>query len=80
MIASDDPPAPEREFGSVIFFHEDKGYGFIRTENTLGADVWFHLSHVEDRQPLRTGQHVSFVISTDHRGRPRATDIKVEAE
>ena len=48
LTVDDPPPAPEREFGSVIFFHEDKGYGFIRTENTIGADVWFHLSHVEN--------------------------------
>jgi cold shock CspA family protein len=82
MIASDNPPAPEREYGHVIFFHPDpdKNYGFIRSESIIGADLWFHQSFVEDRQPLRTGQRVSFVISTDHRGRPRATDIKVEAE
>ena len=82
MTATDDPPAPQREFGHVIFFHPDPGknYGFIRSESIIGADLWFHQSFVEDRQPLRTAQRVSFVISVDHRGRPRATDVKVEAE
>ena len=75
-------PPLEREYGHVIFFHPDpdKNYGFIRSESIIGADLWFHQSFVEDRQPLRTGQHVSFVISTDHRGRPRATNVKVEAD
>ena len=83
-LTVDDPPPPQqqREFGTVIFFHPDpdKAYGFIRSENTIGADLWFHQSFVEDRQPLRTAQRVSYALSTDHRGRPRATDIKVEVE
>ena len=75
-------PAPQREFGHVIFFHPDpdKNFGFIRSETLIGADLFFRLSHVQDRQPLRTAQRVSFVISVDHRGRPRATDVKVEAD
>ena len=73
------PPSQQREVGSVIFCSDVKGYGFIRTDSP-GPDVWFHLSHVENREPLRTAQRVSFVISVDYRGRPRATDIKVEVE
>lgn len=82
LTVDDPPPAPQREVGTVIFFHPDpdKAYGFIRSENTIGADLWFHQSFVEDRQPLRTGQRMSYLLSTDHRGRPRATDIKVEVE
>ena len=82
LTVDDQPPAPEREYGSVIFFHPDpnKNYGFIRSENTIGADLWFHQSFVEDRQPLRTAQRVSYVVSVDHRGRMRAQDIKIEVE
>ena len=82
LTVDDQPPSPEREYGSVIFFHPDpdKAYGFIRSENTIGADIWFHLSHVENRVPLRTAQRVSFLMSVDHRGDRAREDIKVEAD
>ena len=73
------PPAPGRELGTVIFASYVKGYGFIRT-GTPGADVWFHVSHVNGEELLQPGQRVSYVPSLDHRDRPRAQDIKLEAE
>ena len=63
----------------MIFFHESRGYGFLRSESTLGADIWVHASHIENGEPLRTGQRVSFLQVTDHRGRLRANDVRVEA-
>jgi cold shock CspA family protein len=74
----DQPPAPQREYGHVIFFHQDRGYGFIRSESIIGADLWFHASHIESGEPLRTAQAVSFLQVTDHKGRLRATATKVE--
>lgn len=54
--------------GTVKFFNETKGYGFIQPDD--GAkDVFVHISAVE-RSGLRTlteGQKVSFEVETDRR-------------
>jgi cold shock CspA family protein len=77
LTVDEQPPAPQREVGTVIFASYVKGYGFIRTERP-GADVWFHVSHVNGEELPQAGQRVSYVLSLDHRDRPRATDIRVE--
>ena len=54
--------------GTVKWFNEQKGYGFIQPDNG-SKDVFVHISAVE-RAGLRTlkeGQKVSFEIVTDKR-------------
>lgn len=54
--------------GTVKFFNEQKGYGFIAPENG-GADVFVHISALE-RAGLRSlseGQKVSFDTEKDRR-------------
>jgi CspA family cold shock protein len=54
--------------GTVKWFNEQKGYGFIQPDNGQ-KDVFVHISAVE-RAGLRTlkeGQKVSFEIVTDKR-------------
>ena len=54
--------------GTVKWFNEQKGYGFIQPENG-SKDVFVHISAVE-RAGLRTlkeGQKVQFEIVTDKR-------------
>jgi CspA family cold shock protein len=54
--------------GTVKFFNEQKGYGFIAPDNG-GKDVFVHVSAVE-RSGLRSlveGQKVSFDVETDRR-------------
>ncbi len=63
--------------GTVKWFNEQKGYGFIQPDN--GAkDIFVHISAVE-RAGLRTlkeGQKVSFEIVTDKRtGRSSAGNL-----
>jgi len=56
------------ETGTVKWFNEQKGYGFIQPDNG-NKDVFVHISAVE-RAGLRTlkeGQKVSFEIVTDKR-------------
>ena len=56
------------ETGTVKWFNEQKGYGFIQPDNG-SKDVFVHISAVE-RAGLRTlkeGQKVSFEIVTDKR-------------
>jgi CspA family cold shock protein len=64
--------------GTVKWFNEQKGYGFIQPDN--GAkDIFVHISAVE-RAGLRTlkeGQKVSFEIVTDKRtGRSSAGNLQ----
>lgn len=54
--------------GTVKWFNETKGYGFIQPDNG-GKDVFVHISAVE-RAGLRNlveGQKVSYEVLTDKR-------------
>jgi len=45
--------------GIVVKFDEERGFGFIRTEE-LPKDVFVHIQEVRDRQTLSQGQKVRF--------------------
>jgi CspA family cold shock protein len=62
--------------GTVKFFNETKGYGFISPDDG-GKDVFVHITAVE-ASGLRTldrDQKVSFDVEPDQRG-PKAVNIK----
>jgi cold shock protein len=80
----DDPDtdvAPaERQTGTVKFFNEIKGYGFIIPDHG-GNDVFVHISAVQRSglSALDNGIRVSYGTEPDKRGKgPKAGDIKVE--
>ena len=63
--------------GTVKFFNEQKGYGFISPEDG-GSDAFVHISAVE-RAGLRTldrDQRVSYDLETDRRGKTSAVNIQ----
>ena len=64
--------------GTVKFFNQDKGFGFITPEG--GAkDVFVHISALQASgiQTLRDGQVVSFDTEPDRMGKgPKAVNIK----
>ena len=63
--------------GTVKFFNQDKGFGFITPEG--GAkDVFVHISALQASgiQSLREGQQVSFDTEPDRMGKgPKAVNI-----
>ncbi|MFB6163382.1 MAG: cold-shock protein [Halococcoides sp.] len=61
--------------GTVDFFHDTKGYGFIDTEDA-DDDVFFHMEDVGGPD-LEEGQNVEFTIEQADQG-PRAQDIQRE--
>lgn len=63
--------------GTVKFFNETKGFGFI-TPDGGGKDVFVHASAVERAglKTLREGQRVTFDTEADTRG-PKAVNIRV---
>ena len=54
--------------GTVKFFNESKGYGFIAPE-TGGNDAFVHISAVESSgmRTLRENQRVSYELQEDRR-------------
>lgn len=62
--------------GTVKFFNETKGFGFI-TPDGGGKDVFVHATAVEraGMKTLREGQRVSFDTEPDQRG-PKAVNLR----
>ncbi|HEX8685548.1 MAG TPA: cold-shock protein [Beijerinckiaceae bacterium] len=64
--------------GTVKWFNDQKGYGFIQPDNG-GKDVFVHVTAVE-RSGLRglaEGQKISYELQTDQRsGKTSAVDLK----
>ena len=56
------------ETGTVKWFNETKGFGFIQPDNG-GKDVFVHISAVEraGMRNLIEGQKISYEIQTDKR-------------
>ncbi|MFQ6133482.1 MAG: cold-shock protein [Armatimonadota bacterium] len=63
-------------FGTVKWFNEAKGYGFIESDD--GGDVFVHYSGIsgEGFKTLQDGQRVEFEIEDQGRG-PRANNVVV---
>ena len=60
--------------GTVKWFNESKGFGFIEQEN--GPDVFAHFSAIQSEgfKTLAEGQRVEFTLSQGQKG-PQADNI-----
>lgn len=65
----------ERITGTVKWFNEDKGFGFIQREG--GPDVFAHYSAIqaEGYKSLAEGQQVEFDVVSGQKG-PQAENIR----
>jgi CspA family cold shock protein len=63
--------------GTVKFFSETKGYGFIQPEDG-GNDAFVHISAVErsGMRSLLKDQKVSYDLQQDQRGKMSAVNIQ----
>lgn len=60
--------------GTVKFFDESRGFGFIET-NEIQEDVFFHVDDIEGAEP-REGHSLKFEIENAVRG-PRAKNVEL---
>ena len=63
--------------GTVKFFNQDKGYGFIQPEGS-GNDAFVHISAVEraGMTTLNKDQRVSYDLEQDQRGKTSAVNLQ----
>ena len=61
--------------GTVKKFDNDRGFGFINTEN---GDLFFHISAVEFGLKIAAGDSVAFDVVPDAKsGRNKAVNVKL---
>jgi len=67
--------------GTVKFFNESKGYGFIAPDGG-GTDAFVHISAVENSgmRTLHENQRVSYELEQDRRGKMAAVNLKAADE
>ncbi|GAA4843152.1 cold-shock protein [Kitasatospora terrestris] len=67
----------ERQYGTVKWFNDEKGYGFITPES--GADLFVHFRSIEGAgfKSLVEGQRVSFEVVQGPKG-AQADKVQVE--
>lgn len=62
--------------GTVKFFNQDKGFGFITPDNG-GQDVFVHISAVTSGELLKDGTKVSYELGQDRKtGKSKAEDVR----
>jgi CspA family cold shock protein len=72
------PPVLVEELGSVNFYDEIRGFGFIKRDSK--ADVFAHFTDfegIEEATSVHIGMQVSFTVRQGRDGRDRAYKIKV---
>jgi CspA family cold shock protein len=63
--------------GTVKFFNETKGYGFIAPDGG-GDDAFVHISAVEraGMRSLQKEERISYELETDRRGKTSAVNLQ----
>ena len=67
----------EMEKGTIRWFNNKKGYGFIQKEDD-GKDLFVHYSAImmDGYKTLKTGDRVEFAVTEGEKG-PQASDVKM---
>jgi cold shock protein len=61
--------------GNIKMFNEDKGFGFIKSDDG-GADVFFHVTALREDDEITVGKAVTFEIGVDPKsGKSKAVSV-----
>ena len=63
------------EQGTVKWFDDEKGYGFIQSDGASKKEYFVHKSGIENRGSLEKGQRVEFEIGEGQKG-PMAVNVR----
>ena len=63
-----------KQQGQVKKWQDDKGFGFIETEN--GDSLFFHINEFKARRRPDVGEQVVFTLGRDNQGRMQAKDVQ----
>ncbi|SLJ83674.1 DUF1294 domain-containing protein [Psychrobacter sp. DAB_AL43B] len=63
-----------KQQGQIKKWQDDKGFGFIETEN--GDSVFFHINEFKARRRPNIGEQVVFTSGQDNQGRMQAKDVQ----
>jgi len=65
--------------GTVKYFNDQKGYGFITPEDQEGSEVYVHFSAIESAgfRTLHEGERVEYQVVSSTRGTEAAHVLKV---
>ena len=55
------------EYGTVKFFKQDKGYGFVINEET-NKETFFHVSALLEGNSIERGEKVEYEVETGRKG------------
>jgi CspA family cold shock protein len=77
QAANNNEPPPD-QFGSIVTYFEEKGFGFLRPE-AGGRDVFFHISRLVEAQAsdLTPGTRVIFELGMDRTGKMAASMVRL---
>ncbi len=77
MAVRQDKKEVTMPIGTVKFFNQDKGYGFIQPEDG-GNDAFVHITAVEraGMGTLNKDQRVSYELEQDRRGKMSAVNLQ----
>lgn len=71
------PADKQAQTGTVKWFNETKGYGFILRDDN-NQELFYHVSQIlNESDDTQKDDHVSFVVDKDRSGRPIARCVKV---
>ena len=65
--------------GTVKWFNDEKGFGFITPEDSSGGDIFVHYSAIDmaGRKTLKEGDTVQFEVTKSEKGPKAANVVKV---
>ena len=64
--------------GTVKWFSEERGYGFISPDSTVEEDVFVHYTAIEGSgfRSLEEGERVSYELTQGRDGRVQAANVR----